>query len=268
VEKKLAIPFHSKDGRVDEVESLTSERADGVFDAMDGELVGCGVADDASLADVLATGLELGLDEDHGFTLPLGFRRCEGGDDRGKDEGRGDEADVHGEEGDGLGSRGGSDCRSLRFGLRPTVERTSLCECVELAGGQEAGVGAFEEGDAGVGAELVVDLAVAGVNCEDGGGAGLEHAVGEASGGGSDIRAGEAFDADGPGVEGGFQLEASAGDVAGVVAEETDNGGVGDGGSGFVDALLIDEDAAGDDHGLGSFAGFGEGAVNEELVET
>ena len=67
-------------------------------------------------------------------------------------------------------------------------------------------------------------------------------------------------------VEGGFQLEAAAGDVAEVVAEETDGGGVGDGGAGLVDALLVDEDAAGDDHGLGALAGGGEGAVNEELV--
>jgi hypothetical protein len=41
-----------------------------------------------------------------------------------------------------------------------------------------------------------VDLAVAGVDGEDGGGAVLEHAVGEAAGGGADVGAGEAFDGD------------------------------------------------------------------------
>ena len=137
-----------------------------------------------------------------------------------------------------------------------------------MAGGKEAGVGAFEEGDAGVGAELVVDLAVAGVDGEDGGGAVLEHAVGEAAGGGSDVGAGEAFDGEVPGGESGFELEASAGDVAEVAAEHADNGGVGDGDAGLVDTLLVDEDPAGEDKGLGSFAGGGEGAVNEELVET
>ena len=112
-----------------------------------------------------------------------------------------------------------------------------------------------------------MDLAVAGVDGEDGGGAVLEEAVGEAAGGGSDVGAGEAFDGDVPGGEGGFEFEAAAGDVAEVVAEEADGGGVGDAGTGFVVALLVDEDAAGEDHGLGALAGGGEVAVYEELVE-
>jgi hypothetical protein len=114
----------------------------------------------------------------------------------------------------------------------------------------------------------VVDLAVAGIHREDAGGAVLEHAVGEAAGGGADVGAGEAFDGDVPGGEGGFELEAAAGDVAKVVAEEADGGIIGNRSAGFVDALLVDQDAAGDDHGLGTLAGGGEGAVNEELVET
>ena len=188
---------------------------------------------------------------------------------------------------------GGGNCRSLHFGLRPSVEMTDFSwtggisvertiqrgepcwgRWVELAGGEEAGVGSLEEGDAGIGAELVVDLAVAGVDGEDGGGAVLEHAVGEAAGGGSDVGAGEAGDGDGPGGEGGFELEAAAGDVAEVVAEEADDGGVVDEGAGlgglsaFFETLLVDEDAAGEDEGLGALAGGGEGTVNEELVET
>ena len=109
----------------------------------------------------------------------------------------------------------------------------------ELAGGEEAGVGALEEGDAGVGAELVVDLAVAGVDGEDGGGAVLEQAVGEAAGGGADVGAGEAFDGDAPGGERGFEFEAAAGDVAEVVAEEADGGVVGDAGAGFVERCSL-----------------------------
>jgi hypothetical protein len=70
VEEELAVAFHAEDGRVDEGEGLAAERADGVFDAVDGELVGGGVADDAAFADVLAAGFELGLDEEDGFALP------------------------------------------------------------------------------------------------------------------------------------------------------------------------------------------------------
>jgi len=136
-----------------------------------------------------------------------------------------------------------------------------------LAGGEEAGVGAFEEGDAGVGAERVVDLAVAGVDGEDAGGAMLQHAVREAAGGGADVCAGEAGDGDSPGVEGVVEFEAAAADVLEVVAQHADGGVFGDGGAGLVDALLVDEDAAGENEGLGALAGGGEGAVNEEFVE-
>ena len=94
---------------------------DGGFNPVDGELVGGGVADDASFADVLAAGFELGLDEEDGFALPVLTCGGEGGEDGGEDQGGGDEADVHREEGDALGG-----------------------EREELAGGEEAGVGAFE----------------------------------------------------------------------------------------------------------------------------
>ena len=63
----------------------------------------------------------------------------------GQDERGGDEGDVHGEEGGGW-VRGSE----------------------EFAGGEEAGVGALTERDAGVVAELLGDLAVAGVDGEDG----------------------------------------------------------------------------------------------------
>jgi len=101
VEEELAVAFHAEDGRIDEVEGLAAQLVDGGFDAVDGELVGGWVPDDASFADVLATGLELGFDEENGFALPACVGGSEGSDDGGEDEGGGDEADVEGEEGDG-----------------------------------------------------------------------------------------------------------------------------------------------------------------------
>ena len=272
VEEELAVAFHAEDGGVDEGEGLAAEGSDGVLDAVDGELVGGGVADDAAFADVLAAGFKLGLDEENCVAVPVLACGSERRDDGWENEGGGDEADVESEEGDGGGrGMGGGNCRSLHCVLRPPVEMTRFggyggCG-VELAGGEEAGVGALKEGDAGVGAEFVVDLAVAGVDGEDGGGAVLEHAVGEAAGGGSDVGAGEAGEGEVPGGEGGFELEAAAGDVAEVVAEEADGDGVVDGGARFVDALLVDQDAAGEDERLRTLAGGGEGAVYEELVE-
>ena len=210
---------------------------------MDGELVGGGVADDAAFADVLAASFKLGLDQDDGVSLPLLAGGGEGGENGGEDESGGDEADVYCEEADGLRR-----------------------EWEKLAGREEAGVGALEQGDARVGAELVVDLAIAGIDGEDGGGAMLEHAVGEAAGGGADVSAGEAFDRDGPRNEGGLELEAAAADVAEISAEHADGGVARDGGAGFVDTLLVDEDTAGEDESLGALARGGQGAVNEELV--
>ena len=101
MEEELAVAFHAEDGRIDEVEGLAAQLVDGGFDAVDGELVGGWVPDDASFADVLATGLELGFDEENGFALPACVGGSEGSDDGGEDEGGGDEADVEGEEGDG-----------------------------------------------------------------------------------------------------------------------------------------------------------------------
>ena len=84
---------------------------------------------------------------------------------------------------------------------------------VRFAGGEEAGVGALAQGDTRVVAKLLGDLAIAGVDGEDAGGSALQHAVGEAAGGGSDIDTGEAGERDGPVFEGALELETAAADV-------------------------------------------------------
>ena len=95
----------------------------------------------------------------------------------------------------------------------------------------------------------------------------MEHAVGEAASGGSYVDAGEVSEVEMPVGERVLELEAAAADVFEVGAEEAD-GSVGwDRGAGFVDALLVDEDAAGEDEGLGSLTRGGVAAVDEELVE-
>ena len=140
------VALHAEDGRVDEVEVGAVLLEDAGADAFDGGLAGVGVADDAAFADVGATGFELGLDEDDGFAVPGLVGCAERAEDCGEDERGGDEGDVH---------------RDERWNGRAGGE--------EFAGGEEAGVGAFAEGDAGVVAEFVGDLAVAGVDGEDGG---------------------------------------------------------------------------------------------------
>ena len=96
----------------------------------------------------------------------------------------------------------------------------------------------------------------------------MQHAVGEASGGGTYIDAGEAGEADRPIGKGVLQFEAAAADVLQVGAEETDDCAGGDGGAGLVDALFVNEDATSEDEGLGALAGGGVTLIDEEFVET
>jgi len=133
--------------------------------------------------------------------------------------------------------------------------------------GEETGVGALAEGDAGIVAKLLGDLAVAGVDGENAGGSALQHAVGEAAGGGSDVDRGEAGEIDGPVFERALKLETAAADVLEVGAEEADDGFGGDGSAWLVDPLLADEDATGEDEGLGAFARGGVALVDKQLVE-
>ena len=94
----------------------------------------------------------------------------------------------------------------------------------------------------------------------------MKHAVGEAAGGGSDVDAGEVGEGDLPVVEGAFEFEAAAAYEFQVVAEEAEVGGVVDGCAGLIDALLVNQDATGEDEGVGSLAGLDESTVYEELV--
>ena len=110
------------------------------------------------------------------------------------------------------------------------------------------------------------DLSVAGVDSKDGGGTVLQHAVGEAAGGGADVRTGEAIDGDGEGLEGVFEFEAATADVTKVTTEKADDGIRSDRCSGLVDFLLVDEDATGEDEGLRTLAAGDQCAVDEELV--
>ena len=208
-------------------------------DSFDGEFVDFGIADDATFADVAATRFELRLDEDDGFSQ---LRCC--CEDRGEQERCGDEGDVHDEQ---------SECGLAGFG-----------KCL---GCEESGVGALDEVNAGIIAELHGDLSEASVDGGDVCGATLQKAVSESTGGSADVEAGSAGDVDLPVIEGGLEFEATATDEGHVFAEKADGGVGGDGGAGFVDFLLVDEDAAGKDEGAGAFAALDEASFDEEEID-
>jgi hypothetical protein len=68
--------------------------------------------------------------------------------------------------------------------------------------------------------------------------------------------------------EGVLEFEAAAADVFEIGAEEADDSGGRDRGAGFVYALFVDEDAAGEDESLGAFARGGVCLIDEEFIET
>jgi hypothetical protein len=68
--------------------------------------------------------------------------------------------------------------------------------------------------------------------------------------------------------DGALELEASSADVFEIGTEKADDGAGGDRGTGFVNALLVDEDAACEDESLGAFAGGGMTLIDEKLVDT
>jgi hypothetical protein len=245
VEEVLVVALHAEDGRVDEVEVGSALLDDALANAVDGGLTGVGVADDATLSDVGATGFELGFDEDDGGAAPWLARIAECAEDSGEYERRGDEGYVHRDEG-----RGGCAWDE------------------EFPGGEEAGVGAFAEGDARIVAEFLGDLAIAGVDGQDSGGTALEHAVGEAASGGSDVDAGEVGEVDGPVRESALELEAAAANVFEIGAEKANYSVGGDGGAWLVNTLFVDEDTSGEDESLRAFARSGVALVDEKLVNT
>ena len=233
------VAFGAGDGGWDDFCDLPSEVGDCLGDFFYGEFVDFGIADDASFTDVAAAGFELRLDEDDGLR-----ERRRGGEYRGKKECCGDEGDIHYKQG--------------QCGL------AGFSECV---GGEEASIGALDEANARVVAELHSDLPEAGVDSSDVRSAALQKAVGKATGRGADVEAGSACNVDSPVVECGLKLETAAANEGHVVAEEAD-GGIGcDRCAGLVDFLFVDEDAAGKDEGTSTFAALYKAPVNEEDVD-
>ena len=120
----------------------------------------------------------------------------------------------------------------------------------QLAGLEQAGVGALQQGNTGVRAQLVGNLAVAGIDGQHPVGTVLQQAVGEASGRRADIGAGAALHIEGPGRERGFELQAAAAHIAHVLAEQT-QGDVGrHRSSWFIHPLFGHQHATGKDQRL------------------
>ena len=71
-----------------------------------------------------------------------------------------------------------------------------------------------------------------------------------------------------PVVERFLQFEAAAAHVLEVFAQESNIGCAVDASSGFIDFLPVHQDLTGENEGLGAFAGGGQAAFEQKLVET
>lgn len=195
-----------------------------------------GVADDAlAFVCFLFGGFELGFDE--GDEEGAGFEERP---DVGEYFGLGDEGDVH--HGDVVSGFG------------------------EECGIELAGVDAFEVGYAWVVTEFGMELAVADIYAGDVGGAVLEEAVGEASGGGADVEGIEASNGEVMGEEEALELFASAADEAGW-GQYGKLGIFREFFACFVEHGGAVADFAGEDEGFGLGTGFGKAAKEKEFVE-
>src|SRR5262252_2223040 len=112
-----------------------------------------------------------------------------------------------------------------------------------------------------------VQLAAAHVERVDLRSAGLEEAVGEASGARAHIRADRAPDVELEVAEGGLELEPPTGDIGHRLALEADLRFRRDAGAGLVHALVVHHHLAGEDHRLSLCSGRGEAELDEEDVE-
>lgn len=206
----------------------------GGADAVDGEAMESGIADNAAAADGGAIEFELRLDEQD----KLGARISEG-DESGYHFCEADEGEIGGDELD-------------RF---------------RQIGGDEMACVFFDGDDARVLAELPGELARGDVDGIDARGAAPEQAIRESASGAADVEANEPCGIDGKIVESAGEFFASAAGKGERVGDEIDGGVNGDEGAGFGCGLARDADAGGEDQGLGALAGFGEAAFDEEEVE-
>jgi len=133
---------------------------------------------------------------------------------------------------------------------------------------EQPSVGALEQADARVVAQLHVDLAEAGVDGRDVRGAMLQKAVGKSSGRCANIEAGAAGNVDLPVIQRSGQLQSAPADVGKVIAEEPDGGVNRDGCAGLVDLLLAHQNPPGKDQRSSALTAGGEATLDEHLVET
>ena len=131
-----------------------------------------------------------------------------------------------------------------------------------------ADIRAFHIDDALVGAQAPRKLPIAHVHGVYLDGAVLQHTIGKAAGGGTNVHADLAVRPHREHLHGLFQLESAAADIADIVPAHLDLGIGGDHLARLVCLLLVDKDDAGHDQRLGAFAALHQPVLAQVLIQT
>ncbi len=238
VEEEFDVSFRAGNGGRDGFDDYPTKLGDSRGDFLDGPLLNFGVANDATLANVASACFKLRLNEDHCFCE---HRSC--GNDRPQEKRSGDKGDIHHKQGEGghAGFRKGG-------------------------GRKKTGIGALDQPNPRIVAELHRYLPESGIHGSDVGGAVLKKTVSKPTGGGPDVEAGAARELNVPVVERPLEFEAATTHVWHVLAEKANGGVWGNRCAGFVDLLLVDQDPTGQDESTSSLATLGEIAIDQQNV--
>lgn len=238
MKQEFPVAFGAENGRINHINGVPAKLRHTGTDPLNRDLMRFRIAHDSSLANSFTTRLKLRLDQDHCFQRSL-QPYC--GDDGRQYQRRGNERHIHGQE---LNLRG------------------------QFAGRKLAGIGALHKSHTWIAAELFGNLTVARIHCEHARGSVLEHAVGEASGGRTDIKTIPVAQLDLPVEQRGFELQAASAHVAEIITQQADSGGFGNAVAGLLNLLLIHENAAGKDQRVCTLAAGDKSALEKQFVQT
>jgi hypothetical protein len=141
--------------------------------------------------------------------------------------------------------------------------------CRPMRSAAELGKTAFTtEGRMRVAEMNETSMPVASVDSNHPGGAVLQQAVREATGGCSHVHADFSREFDLPVFERALQFETAAANILEIFSEETNGGLLGNLGAGFADFLSFDQYFTGENQSLSSVTGASQAAFYQELIES
>lgn len=167
----------------------------------------------------------------------------------------------------GLGRENGKDRRKNQGqGNEAHVSHGEVNGRRKVAGLEEAGIDSFVNNHAGILADAPMELGMPDIEGMDTGRAALKQAVGESSGGGTNVETNFVARIKGEAIQSGLQLETAATDIT-FGLPELNRGIPADFAAGFASWLPGDFHFPGHDEALGLLAGIGQTTFDQKLIK-